>query len=156
MPAVICNTPACLIPKELFKEEKIQEYWSVLYALSSLENIGKDDLENYFLIYPKPNEEDVMHEIRYMYNQLKEKYPHHACSLIINVYDDRFNILALKDEDIVYSGNFCFSVKEDILYHLTNISQQFYENIDQVIIFYQQLNSDILRLLNQYYEVKQL
>jgi hypothetical protein len=156
MPTIIRDTPACLIPKELFKEEKIQEYWSVLYASPQTENIGKDDLGSYFLIYPKPKEEEVTHEIRYMYYQWQEKFPHHPYSIFINIYDDRFNILALKDEDIVYSGNFSYSVKEDILYHVTNISQQFFEDIYQVTIFYQQLSPDILRLLNQYYEIKRL
>ena len=155
MPTIIHNTPVCLIPKELFKEEKIQEYWNVLYASQQFENIGKDDLGNHFLIYPKPNEDDAMHEIQYMYNQLQEKYPNMS-SIAVNVYDDRFNILALKNDEIVFLENFCYSVKEDVLYHLTNIAQQFYENINGVTLFYQQLNPDILRLLNQYYEVKKL
>jgi len=154
MPAIIHNTPACLIPKELFKEEKIQEYWNVLYPHQ--ENLAKDDLDTYFLLYPKPKETDSIHDISCMYKILQEKYPHQACAICINVYDEVFNLIALKDSEIAYAGHFSFSVKEDILYHLTNISQQFYENISQITFSYQQLSSPVLRLLNKYYEMKKL
>jgi len=156
MPTIIRNTPVCLIPKELFKEEKIQEYWNVLHTLPHHENIAKDDLYQYFLLYPIPKDLDAVHDITCMYKKIQEKYSHQTDSICINVYDEVFNIIALKENAIVYVGHFCFSVKEDVLYHLTNILQQFYENINGVTLFYQQLNPDILRLLNQYYEVKKL
>jgi hypothetical protein len=153
MPAIIRNTPACLIPKELFKEEKTQEYWNVLYPHQ--ENMQKEDLDNYFLIYPKPKEADSTHDISSMYKEIRKKYPNQENSICINVFDEMFNIIALKENSIIYAGNFCFSEKEDILYHLTNISQQFFENIS-VTFFYQQLSTPVLRLLNKYYEMKKL
>jgi len=156
MPTIINNTPACLIPKELFNKEKIQEYWNVLHPHTHQEHLGKDDIGNYFLLYPKPNEGDAMHDICFMYNKLQKKYPQQSHSICINVYDDGFNILACKESDVVYAGHFSFSVKEDVLYHLTNISQQYYENISQVKYYYQQLPHTILRLLNHYYEMKKL
>jgi hypothetical protein len=156
MPAIICNTPVCLIPKELFKEEKIQEYWNILYPHPYHENLAKDDLERYFLLYPKPKEASAIHDISSMYKKIQEKYSHQADAICINVYDEVFNLIALKENAIVYAGHFCFSVKEDVLYHLTNISQQFFENIPQVTFFYQQLSSTILRLLTKYYEMKKL
>jgi hypothetical protein len=99
---------------------------------------------------------DSIHEISCMYKKILEKYPQQACSICIDVYDEVFNIIALKENAIAYAGHFCFSVKEDILYHLTNISQQFYENVSQVTFLYQQLSANMLRLLNKYYEMKKL
>jgi len=157
MSTVIRNTPSCLIPKELFKEEKIREYWSVLYTMPSHhENIGKDDLGNSFLLYLKPISVDAVHEITLMYKDLHENLSNKTHAICINAYDDGFCLLALKDLQIAYAGHFHYSVKEDVLYHLTNIFQQFFENISQVIFFYQQLPPDILRLLNNYYEMKKL
>ena len=156
MPTVIRNTPACLIPKELFKEEKIQEYWNVLCVEPQYDNIEKDDLENCFLLYPKPKDTDSIHEITLMYNDLRKKFPNQTCAICINVYEDGFNLLALKNEHIVYTGYFHLSVKEDVLYHLINISQQFFENMAQIIFFYQQLSPTILRFLNHYFEMKKL
>ena len=156
MPTVIRNTPACLIPKELCKEENIQEYWSVLYATLQYESIEKDELKNCFLLYPKPKDTDTIHEITFMYNNLQEKFPHQACAICINVYEDGFNLLAVKDGNIAYTGYFHFSVKEDVLYHLINISQQFFESIASITFFYQQLSSALLRFLNNYFEMKKL
>jgi len=156
MPTVIRNTPACLIPKELCKEEKIQEYWNMLYVAPQYESIGKDELENCFLLYPKPKDADAIHEITFMYNDLQEKFPHQMNAICINAYEEGFNLLALKAGQIAYTGYFHISVKEDILYHLINISQQFFENTAQITFFYQQLSPTILRFLNQYFEMKNL
>jgi hypothetical protein len=156
MLTVVQNTPSLLIPKELFKEEKIQEYWSVLHPVSQFENIGKDDLENFFLLYPKPNDLDSMHDATFMFTYIMENYPDRSNVICINVYEKDFNLLALKNGDIVFSGNFQFSVKEDILYYVTNISQQYFENSNDLFYCYQQLSTEILRLLNQYYEVKNI
>ncbi|MCL2289716.1 MAG: DUF3822 family protein [Bacteroidetes bacterium] len=157
MAIVICNTPSCLIPKELFKEEKIHEYWNALYATPlHHESIGKDELENFFLLYPSPKDIDSTHEISFMYKSLREKFPDHFHAICINVHDTGLNLLALKDQHIIYTGYFHYSVKEDILYHLTNIFQQFFDNNIQVTFFYQQLSPPILRLLNNYYEMTKL
>ncbi len=157
MPTVISNTPTCLIPKELFKEEKIREYWSILYALPpSHESIGKDELEDFFLLYSKPKFTDTIHEITLMYKDLQEKFPNEMQTICINVYDNGFNLLALKDRKIVYAGYYHYAVKEDVLYHLTNVSQQFFENISPVTFFYQQLPPEILRLLNNYFKMRKL
>jgi hypothetical protein len=154
MPTVVRNTPACLIPKELCKEEKIQEYWNVLAVTLLHEPVVKDDLGDFFLLY-QSKESDTVHEISLMYQYLQEKFPEHNHAGCINVYDEGFNLLAVKDGKIIYAGYFHFSVNEDILYHLANISQQFFENI-QVTFFYQQLTPPVLRLLNNYYDMKKL
>ena len=156
MPTVIRNTPTCLIPKELFKEEKIRDYWSVLYAAPHYESIGKDDLENSFLLYPKPKDADTVHEITLVYKDLQEKFPDQIHAICINVYDDGVSLLALKDRQIAYTGHCQYTVKEDVLYYLTNVFQQFFENIAQVNFFFQQLPPDILRLLDNYYEMQKL
>jgi len=156
MPTIIRNTPTCLIPKELFKEEKIRDYWSVVDAATHHESIGKDDLENSFLLYPKPKDADTVHEITLIYKDLQEKFPDQVHAICINVYVDGFCLLALKDRQITYIGHSQYTVKEDVLYHLANVFQQFFENIAKVNFFYQQLPSDILRLLNNYYEMKKL
>ena len=156
MLTVIHNTPVCLIPKELCKEEKIQEYWNMLYVTPQYESIGKDELENCFLIYPKPKDTDSIHEITFMYNDLQEKFPQQRDAICINVYEDGLNLLALKDGQIAYTGYFRISVKEDILYHLINISQHFFENMTPIAFFYQQLSPTLLRFLSQYFEMKKL
>jgi len=157
MSTVICNAPSCLIPKELFKEEKIQEYWNVLYATPlHHESIGKDELENFFLLYPTPKDVDTMHEISFMYKELRENFANQPHAICINVHETGCNVLALKDQHITYTGYFHYSVKEDILYHLTNIFQHFFDNNAQVTFFYQQLSPAILRLLSNFYEMKKL
>jgi len=133
MPTLIQNTPVLLIPKELFRKEKIQEYWSVLHPSSQFINIGKDDLENFFLLYPKPNDEDSVHEISALYKDFLEKFPTQEHAICINVYDDGFNLLVIKTRDIAYAGYFRLSANDDVLYHLANTSQLFFEDIFQVI-----------------------
>jgi hypothetical protein len=155
MPTVIRNTPACLIPKELYKEEKIQEYWNVLFVTPHHETVVKDDLGEFFLLYQN-KELDTVHEISLMYQYLQEKFPEHNHAICINVYDEGFNLLVVKNCKIAYTSYFHFSVNEDILYHLANVSQQFFENISQITFFYQQLTPPVLRLLNNYYEMKKL
>jgi len=157
MSTVICNAPSCLIPKELFQEEKIQEYWNVLYATQlHHESIGKDELENFFLLYPNPKNVDAIHEISFMFKELREKFPNQPHAVCINVHDTGFNLLALKEQHIAYTGYFHYAVKEDILYHITNIFQHFFDDNTQVAFFYQQLSPAILRLLSNYYEMKKL
>ena len=157
MPTVICNAPSCLIPKELFKEEKTQEYWNILYNMPlHHEDIGKDDLENFILLYPSPKEVNSIHEISFMYNSLQEKFSGQSHAICINVHDNGLSLLTLKDRHIVYTGYFRFSANEDVLYHLANVTQHFFENISQVTFFYQKLPPTVLRLLNNYYEMKEL
>jgi hypothetical protein len=156
MPKIVQNTPSLLIPKELFKEEKIREYWSALHPVSQYENIGKDDLENFFLIYPKANDKDSIHEISVLYKEFREKFPNNEHSICFNVYEEGFNLLVIKAQKMAYTGYFRFSVKEDVLYHLANISQHFFEDIYQIVFAYQQLPAEILRLLNNYYEMKKI
>jgi len=153
---VVRNTPSLLIPKELFVEEKIQEYWSVLHSGSSLKNIGKDDLQNFYLLYIKPNESEAIHEITVLYKEFLEKFPNDAHAICINVYKEGFNLCVLKNRNIEYTGYFRYAVKEDILYQLANISQHFFEDILQIIFVYQQLSPTILRLLSNYYEMKKI
>jgi hypothetical protein len=156
MPKIILNTPSLLIPKELFMEEKNREYWNALLPVSPFENIGKDDLENFFLLYPKVNDEDSIHEISVLYKKFRKKFSNIEQAICINVYEDGFNLLVLKSHKIEYTGYFCFSVKEDVLYHLANISQHFFEDIYKIVFAYQQLPSEILRLINNYYEMKKI
>jgi hypothetical protein len=157
MPAVICDAPSCLIPKELFQEEKIPAYWSALYNIPiRFEDLGKDDLENFFLLYPNSKNADSIHEISLMYNRLKEKFPEPIHAICLSVHENNFNILALKESQIVYTGYFQYAVNEDILYHLTNIAQQFLENISPVTFFFQQLPPSLLRLLNNYFDMMEL
>ena len=156
MPEVIRNTPSLLIPKELFKEEKIQEYWNVLYPNSPSEKMGKDELENFFLLYPKPNDDDSIHEINVLYHEFLEKFQDNDDAICLNVYDDGFNLLVVKHRNMEYTGYFRFSVNEDVLYHLANISQHFFEDISQVVFGYQQLPTAILRLLDNFYDMKKI
>jgi len=156
MPEIIRNSPSLLIPKELFEEEKIHDYWRVLHPEPPNEIIGKDDLENFFLLYSKPKEVDSMHEISVMYQELKEKYPNREHAVCINVYEDDFNVLVVKNREITYTGYFHYVVKEDVLYYLAHISQQFFENLSHVFFGYQQLSPTVLRLLNNYYEMEKV
>ncbi|MCL2167524.1 MAG: DUF3822 family protein [Lentimicrobiaceae bacterium] len=156
MPTIITDTPAYLVPKELCNEEKIQEYWNIMHDNLQQEKICKDELDNFFLIYPKQKEEDTIHEITVMHNYLKENYLAITDAICINVYNTNCYLWALKDRDIAYTGSFQYSEKEDILYHLANISHHFFENISPISFFYQQLSSDLLRFLSKYYEIKKL
>lgn len=154
MPTVIRNTPACLIPKELCNERKIQEYWNIWSVNPQQECIAKDDLGDFFLLYPNATSEGI-HEISFMYQNFQEQLPEHNHAVCLNVYETGFHILAVRDTKIVYAGYFQFSINEDIVYHLANIVQQFFENIS-VTFFYQQLPAPVLRLLNNYYEFKKM
>ena len=156
MPIVIRNTPSGLIPQELFKEEKIQEFWNVLCPNSRNECIAADDLGHSFLLYPKPQNVETIHEISLMYKNIREQYPDEADAISIEVYDNDFNLLVLKDMNITFTGYFHFSVNEDIVYHLANVAQHFFEDVSQITFYYKQLSPKILQLLNEYFEMKQL
>lgn len=156
MVTIIRDTPSWFIPKELFREEKIQEYWSVLHTTSQVEEIGKDEVENFILLYPKPKDVHTVHEISLMYKDLREKFPENHHAVYVNVYDECFNLLLLKDADIAYSGYFRFSVKEDVLYHIANVAQKVFEDISQVTFAYKQAPPAIIYLLNDYYDMKKI
>jgi len=156
MPTLIQNTPALLIPKELFKEEKIREYWSILHPVSHFENMGKDDLENFILLYPKPNNEDSIHEISVLYKEFREKFPDNEHAVCINAYEDGLSLLVIKNREIAHASYFHYTVKEEVLYHLANASQHFFEDIFAVVFAYQQLPATVLRLLDNYYDMKKI
>jgi len=156
MPTVIRNTPSELIPQELFNTEKTQEYWNVLYPDLNNETIGIDKFGAFFLLYPKPKEEKTIHEITLLYQHIKEKFPNQANALGVKVYENNFNVLVMKDQNIVYVGYFNFAVNEDIVYHTANVAQHFFEDNTQITCFYKQLSSQMLKLLNVYFEMKQL
>ena len=156
MPETLHNTPFCLIPKELFKKEQIHEYWNVIYPEPNTENFGVDELENFFLIYPKSKEEESVHEISLIYGELRAKLPNQENIFFINLLDEKIYLLVIKDHTLAFAGYFNYTVKEDVLYHLTNILQHYFENILQVDFRYQQLSSSVIRLLNNYYEMKPL
>jgi hypothetical protein len=153
MSAIIRNTPSCLIPKDLFQEEKINEYWSVLNESSNLDSFGKDDLEQFFLVYPKSKQIDSIHEISLMYSSFREKFPNEMHAVCINVNEDGFNLLALREQRIAYTGYFQYAAPEDILYHISNLAQQIFSDISLVGFYYQQISPHILRLLNNYYNM---
>jgi len=156
MPAVIHNTPSGLIPKELFEEEKIQEYGRILFGNTQDEQIGKDDLNTFFLLYPIHKEKDTIHEITVMYHNLQKKFPNQAQAICINVYENGFNLLVLKDQNIAYSGYYQITVKEDIVYHLANITQRFFANVSQTAFFYQHISPTVLQFLDKYFEINKL
>jgi len=156
MPQIISNTPFCLIPEELFKEEQINEYWSVLCANPCLDYFGKDIFDDSVLIYPKTNVDESVHEITLMYNNLREKLPSSQNIIFLYVFETGFYLLTVKEKTIAFAGYFKFSVIEDILFHLANISHQYFEDISQVVFAYQQLPPPVLRLLNNYFEMVQI
>ena len=156
MTTVIRNTPAELIPQELFIEEKIQEYWNVICSDSHHEHIGIDHLENSFLLYPKPQNVDTIHGISLMYKNIRDKFPNQSDAICIDVYDNDFNLLVLKNMNIVFTGYFHFTAKEDIVYHLANVSQHFFDDISKIMFCYEQISPKILRFLKTYFEMKPL
>jgi hypothetical protein len=152
----IYHTPSCLIPKKLFKEEKKIEYFDFLINKPTYENIGKEELENYSLVYPKHKEEDSIHVISLMYQNIKENISEQSHIFCVSEHENTLHFLCIKEHKIEYAGFVNFTVKEDVLYNITNVFQQFYENISQVNFFYQQLTPDVLRLLVNYFEMKKL
>ena len=156
MRTLLHNTPFCLIPKELFKKEQIHEYWNVMYPPPQPENFGVDELENFFLIYPKANDEETVHETYLIYKNLREELPNQGNIIFLNLLDEKIYLLVIKDHTFAFAGYFNYTVKEDVLFHLANISQQYFENILQVDFVYQQLSSNVLRLLRNYFELKPL
>ena len=156
MSTIIRNTPSELVPKELFNAEKIQEYWNVLYPNLNNETIGADELGAFFLLYPKPKDTEALHIIIPMYQNMKEKCPNQVDAIGVEVYENSFNVLAMKDRNIAFVGYYNFAANEDILYHLANVAQHFFEDISQITCFYKQLSSQMLKLLNTYFEMKQL
>jgi hypothetical protein len=156
MPAVIQNTPSGLIPKELFIDEKIQEYGNVLFGITQEGKIGKDDLKTCFLIYPKHNEENTIHEMSVMYHNIRDNYFKKNQVIGVNIYDEGFNVLVLRDMKIALTGYFHLTAFEDIVYHISNISQQFFEDIFEIEFFYQYIPPKILQFLSKYFEMKKL
>jgi len=155
-PVIICDTPSIIIPKELFREEKIHEYWNSLCSSSKQEEFGKDELENYIILYPRQKKEDSIHETTNLFHIIREKFPEQTEAVCINVYEDTFCLLVIKNREITYSGYFQYTVKEDVLYHVANISQHFFENNHRINYYYQHLSPAILRLLNTCFEIKKL
>jgi len=156
MPALIQNTPSFLIPKELFKEEKMKEYGYIMFPKNQWEFFGKDDLNTFFLLYPKPKEEDTIHEITVLYNNFQEQYAAQTQAICFNVYEDGLNLLVLKDKNIVYTGFFNIQAKEDAVYHLANVTQQFFDDISQITFYYQNISDKVFQFLDKYFEMKKL
>jgi len=156
MPTVISNTPVGLVPQELFKEEKTREYWNVLSQNQYQEHIGVDHLEYSFLLYPKPQDVETIHEITLMYNNLKNRSPKSIDAICLDVYENDFNLLVLKDMNLMLAGYFHFNTKEDIVYHLANVSQHFFEDLSQITYYYKQLSPKILHFLEDFFEMQQL
>jgi len=156
MPTTLYNTPFCLIPNELFVQEQILEYWKVMYPPPHPKNFGIDKLENFFIIYPNSKDEETVHEVTHIYNNLCDKFPNKVNIIYINLRDEKIFLLVIKDQTLAFTGYFNYSVKEDVLYHLTNIFQKYFENSLLVDFVYQQLSSSVLRLLNNYYKMKPL
>ncbi|MCL1851263.1 MAG: DUF3822 family protein [Bacteroidetes bacterium] len=156
MPTIIRQTPSGLIPKELFTEKKIQEYWNVLCPNLFYESIRVDDLGEFYLLYPTPIDADTIHEITLMYKNIREKFPCQTATVCIDVYENNFNLLVLKDMNITFAGYFNFSVSEDIVYHLTNVAQLFFDDISQINFYYTQLSRNILSFLKKYFKMNQL
>lgn len=155
MMTVIGNTPSGLIPKELFKEENIQEYWNVLYATLNQKSIGVDEFDDFFLIYPKPKDIETTHEISLMYKNMREKFSKQADAICFNVYEKSLSLLVLKEMKIAFTGYFTFSVEEDMVYHLANVAQHFFEDISQITFYYKHLSSKVLHFLKKYFQMKQ-
>ena len=154
MATVISSSPFCLIPKELYDEKNIHDYWNALYPDNVNENIGTDDIESSYLLYPKPNNVDARYELSVSYNRIKRKLQNHANIVYICTFENELKLLVIKDNNLVYIGCLHFDTKEDVLYHLANVSQHYYENNLQVIFLYQQLTASILRLLKKYFDIK--
>jgi hypothetical protein len=153
MHTVIQNTPTGLIPKELFKEEKTQEYWNVLCPNLPHEKIGVDELEEFYLLYPKQhNDVDTIHQINLIYQNIKEK----SDAIALDLYKNSFNLLVLKNMNIAFTGYFNFAVNEDIVYHIAHVALQYFEDISQINVYYKQLSPTILNFLKRYFEMVQL
>ncbi|MDR2972295.1 MAG: DUF3822 family protein [Bacteroidales bacterium] len=153
MPTIVRNTPFCLIPKELFIKEQVQEYWKILYTLPNPKNFGIDDFQSFFLIYPKIADEDSVHEIIFMYNNLQEKFPNHANSIFLNEFEHEYYLLVILNHEIAFAGYFQYAEQEDVLYHMASVSQHYFDDNYSVVYAYQQLSPKILRLLNNYFEM---
>jgi hypothetical protein len=156
MHAVIRNTPAGLIPQELFKSENTQEYWNILYPNLQQESIAAETLGAFFLLHPKTSEEGTIHEISLMYQNIKEKFSNQADAICLNVDNNTLSLLVLKENEIAFTGYFNYAVDEDIVYHLANITRQFFEDVSQITVFYKQLTQKKLHFLNHYFKMKRL
>jgi len=156
MLTVVRKAPFCLIPKELFIEEKIQAHWHVLYPDFHCGNIVKDELDSFYLLYPNSKNIEHIHEKTFLYNNLRKDFPQQSDAIGVNIYEEIFFLLILKERQIVHSAYYHFSVKEDILYHIANLFQHFFEDKTQIPIFYNQISYKILRFLKEYFEMKQL
>jgi len=156
MLTVVRNTPSCLIPKELFKEETIQEYWNVLFPNSYNESIGCDNFEDSFLLYPKPQNTESIHEVSLMYKNIREQFFDKSEAICLNVDENICNLMILKDLNILFMGHFNFSVNEDIVYRLVNFSQHFFENISNITFFYRQLPPTTPSFLKKYFTMIQI
>ena len=156
MPIIVPNSHFCLIPKELFKEEKKQLYWNTLYPDIHCDNIAKDDFGDFYLLYANSKNAESIHGITFMYNSLQKNFSQQADAICLSICDNRFLILALKDYQLVHSGYFYFSVQEDILYHIVNLSQHFFEDFYQTPIYYNQISQKNLSFLKEYFEMTQI
>ena len=156
MNTTVYNTPFCLIPKELFNEEKKRDYLGLFLQKPVPELMGKEEMDSYFLIYPTPTEEESIHNISLMYKNIKEITPELSDVICVNVYEDKLFLLVLKAGKIEYAGFQHFTVKEDVVYHIANVTQQFFENNSQPDYYYLQLIPEQLRLLCNYFEMKKL
>ncbi|MCL2313421.1 MAG: DUF3822 family protein [Firmicutes bacterium] len=153
----VSHAQLCVIPKELFQKEKVVDYWSALFDAPILrENLGIDDLDNCVLLYPNSHGTVFRHIVSFMYHEMKEKFPNYPHAICMNLHENALNFLAVNDHHIVYAGHFECSTNEDILYHLSNISQHFFQNISKINYFYKQLPHPVLRLLRSYYDMNEL
>jgi hypothetical protein len=156
MNTTVYNTPFCLIPKELFNEEKKWDYFEMFFQKSAPEFMGKDEMDSYYLFFPKQTEEESIHIVSFMYKSVKEKTPELSDVICAYVWEDKLFLIALKECKIEYAGFHYFTVKEDVVYHIANVTQQFFDTNFKPEYYYLQLIPEQLRLLCTFFEMKKL
>ncbi|MDR0206541.1 MAG: DUF3822 family protein [Bacteroidales bacterium] len=156
MNTTVYTTPFCLIPKIFFNEEKKRDYLDIFFEKPISQFMGKEEMDSYFLIYSTQTAEESTHIISLMYKNIKEITQELSDVICVNVYEDELFLLVLKKGKVEYAGFNYITVKEDVVYHIANVAQQFFENNSQPEYYYLQLIPEQLRLLCNYFTMKKL
>jgi hypothetical protein len=130
---------ALLVPASQFSAVAAEDFLSMVYGESSRYEIRQDTLSTHSpivnvyrvkkTIYEQVNRYFLLNKPHHIYSVLVEKIlaatdlPDHFIKVVF--YSNHFIAVVVKEGKLQFVQSFSYDTKEDVLYHLANLNQQF-------------------------------
>jgi Protein of unknown function (DUF3822) len=163
----ISNTPATLIPTELYQEKDKAKYFQNIAPTSMYERFDADELPQLNLMNVYPIEEQIVDLIQtnfpttriyHAYSALIEGYRRltgvqSGYRVFMNVRESRVQLFVFLDDKLVFNNGFAFRTHKDLIYFVMLIFKQFELDPDETPLMMTGdivENSDICKYLYRY------